>query len=135
MRSHWQAIWLQAEDEIGFEDSEDDLKVLVRLARPDPGPEEREAFRKILACVEEAPDRHPGGRQERDRLRALWDLLRSYPAEPGAPRMPFQRSAAARLDIPRNRLPGLLMRLSDPRRALHRSREVLEGQLREDPAS
>ena len=74
-RECWRAIWEQGEGEITF-DADDGLPRFAPLIPPDAGYEERDAFSKLVDCVERRLDRHPD-RGEREHLWRIWVMVRN----------------------------------------------------------
>lgn len=122
-RRRWHAIWAQQEGETAFEDDgEDAFPVLVRLIRPDSGMEEREAFGKLVACVEARLGLLDEAQTTRIYLEKLWAFLRNHATEPaeGEPsadpkvsKLPSRRKIAQHLEIPRDHLKGLFETLGE----------------------
>lgn len=125
VRARWAALQLQEQGETAVEippaaeaaNGDKSLVRWVRLVRPRPEIEERQAFRELAGCV----DRHlaaldPGDstREARTRtyLRTLWTFLARHAVSDQA-ELPSQRELSRELDIPRERLPGLFERLGE----------------------
>ena len=121
-RSRWAERLGQEQGDTGFEATDASLGT-VRLVMPETGVEDRQSFDALVAGVRARLDRHDGSEVERGHLRSLWEFLSACAANgsepstgdgprPGSPagkgrRSPSRRRIAARLGIPRNRLPAL----------------------------
>lgn len=114
VRSRWNAIWQQMEGETAFEEIDEELVALVRVVRPDSGFEERQSFRKLLACVDRSLVRRDEVTDKtRSYLQKLWVFVKSQVAERHKGVLPARQRIARLLGIPRYRLPELLGILGD----------------------
>ena len=112
VRSRWHALGVTEGGETAVGDSSGETFEIVRLTRPDAGYEERQAFGRLLACVDEQLDRCDARETTREYVRRLWEYLKTWSAGEDEKR-PGQRQLARLLDIPRDRfreLDGLLRR-------------------------
>ena len=107
VRRRWNVVWEQEEGELAREDAEDEVAALVRVVRPSTELEDRQAFEKLLACVEERLESRRERGKTRAYLRDLWLLLRDRAAEPSESSTLSNLKLSRRLDIPRDRIPGL----------------------------
>jgi len=76
VRARWMALLDQATGESAVERGDDESSRIVRLVRPDTGFEERQLFRRLVACVLAAVERLEESAKTRDYLSTLWQFLR-----------------------------------------------------------
>ena len=127
VRNRWHAIWQQLEGETVIEGGDEDLVRIARLARPDPGLEQRQAFKQLLSCMAEALPRLGKTRKTREHLQKLWSFLTCYATESDQDAMPSHRRLAEMLDIPRYRFPELYETLGfEVRKCRNVARQPLE---------
>jgi hypothetical protein len=127
VRRRWAALLEPAIGEVGVERGDDEATRMVRLVRPDTGFEERQLFRRLIACVLAAIERLDVSGKTRDYLTTLWQFLRVEAAEGGAQEGEgrlSRRRIAELLGIPRDRLPELYETLG---RFLERCRAANSG--------
>jgi len=132
VRARWAALSEWEEGETGLEEGEDQLLHVVRLLQPDTGVEDRDAFRKLAAAVDDELERLEVRRGTRRHLTTLWQFLRTFAVEAAEDQPPSHRKLSAVLNIPRDRFPGLYATLGEvigrcnpstsPRRAVSSSR-------------
>ncbi len=128
VRARWVALLDQAAGESAMERSEDESARTVRLVRPDTRFEERQLFRRLVACVLAAMERLDESTKTRDYLSTLWQFLRIQ-AQEGPDDTEghlSQRRLGELLGIPRERLPGLYKTLG---RLLESCRVANSGKL------
>ena len=109
VRARWAALLDHSAGEPAFETGDDEAARAVRLVRPDTGFEERQLYRRLVACVLAAVERLEVNDRTRSYLSTLWQFLRVQAMgaeEPGEGR-PSQRRIGDLLGIPRERLPDL----------------------------
>lgn len=123
-RARWSAVWSREQGETALEEADDGLLAVVRLVRPDPRIEQRDAFAKILACMAEAFERRAESSKAREDLQKLWDFLCHHAAAGQGDDLPSGRGIARLLGISRDRLPVLRTTLGE---WLEECRESLRG--------
>jgi hypothetical protein len=110
VRARWGALFEQAAGETAVEWEDGEAVRAVRLSRPDKGFEERQLFRKLIACVLTSIESLDVNEKTRAYLATLWQFLRvnagSGTADAGEGRASLRRLAEL-LQIPRERLPSL----------------------------
>ncbi|MCP4658113.1 MAG: hypothetical protein GY856_22105 [bacterium] len=84
-RARWRAIQLGSADAPCAKEGDGTLAPVVRLVRPDRGFEERQSFRKLLACVAERIESLEARKATKEYLRRLWLYLVSWIGEPEEP--------------------------------------------------
>lgn len=112
-RNRWAAIAAGDERrEVPWQSGESDLAGALRAVTPELKIEDRDSFRKLVDCVSKRLERSEAPPRTRRQLRALWECL--WTAADGrtatsadAEALPSRRKIAARLRIPRQRLPEL----------------------------
>ncbi len=122
VRARWAALFEGTEGETGLEEGEGELIQVVRLLQPDTSVEDRDAFRKLAAAVEDELEQLEVRQGTRRHLKTLWQFLCTYAAEGVEDQPPSHRKLSALLGIPRDRFAGLYATL----------REVIE---RSNPAT
>ncbi|HEV2845579.1 MAG TPA: hypothetical protein VG477_12080 [Thermoanaerobaculia bacterium] len=119
VRARWGALLDHEAGDAALEGEDGDI-LRVRLTRPDTGYEDRQLFRKLVACVLDAIGRLNVNDKTKGYLTTLWQFLRiDAIAGPDEGRL-SQRRIGEHLRIPRERLPELydtLRRLVEPCRA------------------
>lgn len=105
VRPRWHALRVAQGGNIGFEETSDAVEV-VRLVPPDAQYEDREAYGKLLACMDEKLERHEAKERTREYLYWLWDYVKIQVAEDEHDR-PGRRQLSRLLGIPRDRFPEL----------------------------
>ena len=112
VRARWAAAFEWEGGETGLEEGEGDEARRVHLVQPDRGVEERQFLRKVIACVLECVARLDASETTRGYLYRLWQFRRMQ-AVSGDDRAPSARKLGELLDIPRERIPELLRKLSE----------------------
>lgn len=109
VRARWAALLDHAAGEPAIERGEDETVRAVRLVRPDTGFEERQLYRRLVACVLAAVERLDVNDKTRSYLSTLWQFLRvqAMGAQEQDEERPSQRRIGDLLGIPRERLPDL----------------------------
>ncbi|MCG8463070.1 MAG: hypothetical protein MI919_42855 [Holophagales bacterium] len=105
-RRRWNAIWSHSEGAPAETDHGIAEEVSLRGSF-----EQREAFEKLVRCVDLSLERETPASKRSERLRRLWAFLRHQAIEDGDPALVSRRRLSKLLDIPRDSLPGLLARL------------------------
>jgi len=105
VRTRWAALLDHESGEPAFERGADEAARSVRLVRPDTSFEERQLYRRLVACVLAAIERLDVNEKTRGYLSTLWQFLRvqAMGAAAGEGR-PSQRRIGDLLGIPRERL-------------------------------
>jgi hypothetical protein len=144
VRARWAAL-LEKADKVPAVASSEEGTVESRVALPDTGIEERELFRKLVACVLDAIEGLEVNDKTRAYLGTLWQFLRVQAGGFGTRRPasrleadmlsarvadgeepPSQRKVAELLGIPRERLPSLYRTLGT---LLENCRSAISGKL------
>ncbi len=110
VRARWSALHLQEQGEVALDDTEEaedgGLPRMVRLYRPDPELEDRQAFRRLTDCISRGVEHEEATDGKRGRyLSELWQFLRLEIHTSGE--VPSRRRLSDLLDIPRDRFPEL----------------------------
>lgn len=132
VRRRWAAVYEVTLGEWAMEGLDEEWARVVPLVKPETDFEDRDSFRRLAECVAREIASLPSVYGD---LRAIWDLLVSWAADPGglpaaeeAPlseaTAPSRREIARQLGIPRDRLPRLYEMLG---RALRTCREAVAG--------
>ena len=142
VRARWVALLDRAQGEAVVAIGAEGRPEVVRLVRPDSQAEERDVFRKLVACVLAALERLDVNDRTRAYLATLWQFIRVQTSEgleasPGAldaafaelgeaeEGRPSLRLLAEQLKIPRERLAGLYQTLGE---LLARCRTAIAGE-------
>jgi hypothetical protein len=126
VRARWAALLDHAAGETAPERVGDDAVRAVRLVRPDTGFEERQLFRKLIACVLTSIERLDANEKTRAYLTRLWQFLRVNAASGLGEERLSRRRTAELLRIPRDRLDDLYTTLGE---LLERCRAANFGKL------
>ena len=126
VRARWAALLDQAAGEGAPERVGDEAVRTVRLVRPDTSFEERQLFRKLVACVLASIERLDVNEKTRAYLTDFWQFLRVNAASGLAEERLSQRRTAELLRIPRDRLDDLRETLGE---LFERCRGVNSGRL------
>lgn len=113
IRARWAALFEWTEEETGVEEGEGELIRVVRLLQPDTGVEDRDAFRKLAATVEDELERLEVRQGTRRHLTTLWRFLCTFAVEGVEDQPPSHRQLSPLLGIPRDRFPGLYATLRE----------------------
>lgn len=109
VRPRWHAVCVAHHGDTAIEESGDVLEI-VHIVRPVADYEDRQAFSRLLDCVDCEIDQYDARERTRSYLRRLWEYVKTSVTENGEKR-PGQRQLSALLGIPRERfqeLDGLL---------------------------
>ncbi len=117
IRGAWAAQLAQDQGAVGIENDED-RRSAVLLVEPEPEIEDRDLFRKLVACIDRQLRASTAAPKSQRYLLSLWAYLRAFAAGDGSleglrqdGRLPSHRRLAKTLDIPRDRLPGMFKAL------------------------
>ena len=109
-RSRWAKILEDSRGETAaqIEDEQGDKIVrLIAVTRPDTDFEDREAFDKLVECVDRGLRRLKLRARTREYLEKLWAFLQGYAHDVRSATVPAHRQLSELLDIPRERFPEL----------------------------
>jgi hypothetical protein len=120
VRARWSALLEGAQGDVAKERTPEGRPRLIPVTQPDTMMEDRQHFRRLVACVLEALERSDANERTRRYLSTLWQFLRARAAGSPTPAASLDvedeaqlsyRELSERLAIPRERFPDLFRAL------------------------